>query len=110
MPLPDQQRLSDAVYTVLGMNPGPFTLEGTNTYLVGSGSSRILIDTGEGVDAYEANLKKAVEGSGCKDIEHILITHNHPDHVGGIKSVLKQFPGASVWKKVSKTGHSCDPT
>ena len=85
------QQLSPLVIRVLGQNPGKFTLAGTNTYLVGTGRSRILIDTGEGRPTFVGILKKAMDEAGCDDLAMILLTHRHYDHIGGIKSIYEAF-------------------
>eukprot|EP00002_Diphylleia_rotans_P022678 TRINITY_DN4449_c0_g1_i6.p1 TRINITY_DN4449_c0_g1~~TRINITY_DN4449_c0_g1_i6.p1 ORF type:complete len:201 (+),score=44.84 TRINITY_DN4449_c0_g1_i6:52-654(+) len=91
-------RLSSRVITVLGLNPGPFTLTGTNTYIVGTGEKRILIDAAEGVEGFTDNLDKAMKDGGCKSLDSILITHWHHDHVDGLPSILQRFGKSTVWK------------
>ncbi|KAF9036860.1 lactamase [Panaeolus papilionaceus] len=92
--LPNVTKLSDHVVRVLGQNPGKFTLQGTNTYLIGSQNPYILIDTAEGKPEYTTVLTSTLEGvcapanPDLPDISDIIISHWHGDHVGGIPSVL----------------------
>lgn len=99
--LPPVTELSERVTRIMGMNPGPMTLGGTNTYLVGKGSKKALIDTGDGLDSFVDVLKQHVAEKGIT-ITDIILTHWHHDHVGGLRSVLELFPEARVIKGVSK--------
>ncbi|KAF1824521.1 Metallo-hydrolase/oxidoreductase [Dissoconium aciculare CBS 342.82] len=85
--LPDIQLLSTRVLRVLGKNPSKYTLQGSNTFLVGDGRKRILIDTGEGKPIYSELLKQALQEQNAT-IESILLTHWHHDHTGGVQQVL----------------------
>jgi glyoxylase-like metal-dependent hydrolase (beta-lactamase superfamily II) len=97
------------VVRVLGENPGPYTLHGTNTYLVGTGRRRILIDTGEGAPAYIGELRAAMHAHGVDEIACILITHHHRDHVGGIADIRRAFGGdVDVWKRRRQCGGTTD--
>ena len=90
MSLPDVDHWSERVTVALGQNPTPFTGPGTNTYLVGTGPRRILLDTGQGIDAYLPVLERALEEAGC-EIQEIVLTHGHPDHIGGIAQIQERF-------------------
>ncbi|RMZ82629.1 hypothetical protein DV738_g1482, partial [Chaetothyriales sp. CBS 135597] len=59
--LPDVERLSTNIVRVLGGNPSKYTLQGSNTYILGAGPQRILLDTGQGFPAWKENLSKALE-------------------------------------------------
>lgn len=95
--IPEVERLSVSCIRILGGNPGKFTLQGTNTYLVGTGPARLLIDTGEGKPSWISALKRTLEEERAS-VQKALITHWHPDHVGGIAQLLEHAPGTAVYK------------
>jgi ribonuclease/clavin/mitogillin len=95
--LPDVDVWSDRVVVALGQNPGLFTGPGTNTYLVGTGERRILLDTGDGRPEYLPVLERALERAGC-EIQEIVLTHGHPDHIGGAAAVVERFGPLRVSK------------
>lgn len=72
-----------------------------NSYLVNTGERLILIDAGGGA-LFGSRLGKLVEsikaaGYEPGQIDHILLTHLHPDHVGGlVKDGVMAFPNATV--------------
>lgn len=96
-------KLSRRVTRVMGLNPGPMTLDGTNTYLVGSGRRRCLVDTAEGLPQYLDVLKAALAANDADntlqpEITSIVLTHWHRDHVGGVPDVKAAFPNAVLYK------------
>ena len=98
--LPDFDVWSERVSTVLGQNPGPFTGPGTNTYLVGTGKRPILLDTGIGLDVYDPLLERGLsETKGATELQEIVLTHVHQDHIGGVPNVRKRFGELQVSKR-----------
>lgn len=97
--LPDVQMLSPLVGVALGQNPSMFTGPGTNTYLVGSGQKRLLLDTGSGLEAYLPVLEAAMARVGCRGLAGIVLTHAHPDHIGGVDQIVAHFGAMPVYKK-----------
>jgi len=78
------------VVRVLAPNPGPFTLEGTNTWVVG-GRPSVVIDPGPNDARHiEAVLAEA------EPVEAIALTHRHPDHAPGARH-LAGATGAPVY-------------
>lgn len=66
-------------------NPGPLTLEGTNTYV----ASDTVVDPGPD---YEQHLQSILAAG---PVERIALTHRHPDHSAGAQR-LSELSGAPV--------------
>ena len=82
---PDVERL-------VAPNPGPMTLEGTNTYLVGRGPT-IVIDPGPADEGHIEAVRTAAEERG--GIGAVLLTHSHGDHSDGVGHARGRARGRS---------------
>jgi ribonuclease/clavin/mitogillin len=95
--LVDYERVSPRAFRVLGLNPGPHTLQGTNTWLIcgsNNSSNHILIDTGEEGTAEEyikLLFDRVLSEAGTKRLSKILLTHGHGDHQGGVTRILQEL-------------------
>ena len=63
--------------------------KGNSTYIETS-ESKLLIDIGTSCLYIERNLKEM--GIDPNEIDGILLTHTHVDHVQGLRSLLYTFP------------------
>ena len=80
------------VALVRAANPGPFTLSGTNTWLVGRDPCWI-VDPGPALPEHIDALMEALKG---ETVTHLLISHTHLDHTASVP-VVKQRTGAPTY-------------
>lgn len=74
----------ERAFCVLAPNPGPMTLDGTNTWVLREpGSDRALVvDPGPDDDGHLGRVLAAVEAAGAH-VAQVLLTHHHLDHSEG---------------------------
>jgi len=80
--------------TITASNPGPYTLAGTNTYLLGSRGLGVVIDPGPEDPAHTTAVLDRARARGWT-IALILVSHAHSDHIGGADQLLRAT-GATV--------------
>jgi glyoxylase-like metal-dependent hydrolase (beta-lactamase superfamily II) len=94
------------VVRVRAPNPSPLTLDGTNTYVVGSW----VVDPGPADQSHLDAVRAAARGP----VEGVVLTHGHPDHAEGAAElgapVIRPADGerAGPFEVVSTPGHSPD--
>jgi glyoxylase-like metal-dependent hydrolase (beta-lactamase superfamily II) len=90
------------------------TTTSTNAFLINTGKRLVLIDTGSGT-LFGPTLGKLVDnmkasGYQPEQVDDILITHFHPDHVGGLVANGKVvFPNAVVHADKRDADYWLDP-
>ena len=70
------------VQVIVAHNPGPMTLDGTNTYLVGRDPT-VVIDPGPDEQAHIDQIRLAASERG--GIGTVLLTHDDADHLAGVE-------------------------
>ncbi len=94
---------------MLAPNPGPMTLDGTNTWVLAEpgSSSSVVIDPGPRDEAHLAAVLSAATDGG-RSVGLVLLTHWHPDHTEGAAAfaAMAEAPVRSVdpWYRVGSLG------
>ncbi|MFA4927573.1 MAG: MBL fold metallo-hydrolase [Patulibacter sp.] len=75
-------------------NPGPKTLEGTNSWIVAVDGRAWVVDPGPDLDEHLEALASAVAERG--GLAGIALTHRHGDHADGVAGLLRRSGPAPV--------------
>lgn len=73
--------------------------------MVGTGRERLIIDTGQGIPEW-ADLIESTLPLTPATLNHVLLTHWHGDHTGGVPDLLRIFPhlSGSIYKHTPDKG------
>ena len=98
------QQVAPRVALILAPNPSEWTLDGTNTWIVGSPDSheRAVIDPGP-ID--EAHLQRIVDALDGRRLTQIWLTHSHGDHASSA-GLLAERTGAMVFTARARAGQT----
>jgi glyoxylase-like metal-dependent hydrolase (beta-lactamase superfamily II) len=81
------------VVAIRADNPGPFTLTGSNCWIVGRERAWV-VDPGPALPAHVEAIALEVERRG--GLAGIALTHDHPDHAEAVPALRARFGGDAV--------------
>jgi glyoxylase-like metal-dependent hydrolase (beta-lactamase superfamily II) len=81
----------------------------TAAYLL-HGDEPAIVETGPATsfEAVVSGLERL--GVGPAELAHVVVTHIHLDHAGGVWRIADRFPNATVWVHERGARHLADPT
>src|ERR1035438_5580072 len=65
---------------------------GHSTLYVSPSGESLLLDTGSPGGRDVARIMAVIQAAGVKQIDHMLSTHYHGDHVGGLEELASKIP------------------
>lgn len=68
-------------------------------YIVGTGVHRLIIDTSGGEVEWSSLIMETLKSEGIS-LSHVLLTHFHGDHTGGVPDLIRMYPalGDRIYK------------
>lgn len=101
--------LGPGLLCLVAANPGPLTLDGTRTYLVG-GRRAVVIDPGPAIAGRVEALLDALAGL---EAEAVCLTHAHSDHAGCAPEAAAALgaplaAGAATLRRLGAAGRALD--
>jgi glyoxylase-like metal-dependent hydrolase (beta-lactamase superfamily II) len=84
--------VSDTPILVPAGNPGPYTGDGNNTWLL-DGAEPTLVDAGTGEPSHLEAIAAALDG---RPLARVLVTHDHSDHASGVPALRECWPDVEV--------------
>jgi glyoxylase-like metal-dependent hydrolase (beta-lactamase superfamily II) len=83
----------DEVVGIRAANPGPFSLTGTNSWVIGRDRAW-LVDPGPALPEHLDALTAELEARG--GLAGIALTHDHHDHSEAVPAIRERFPAATL--------------
>jgi len=68
-----------------------------------------LVETGPTTSIKAVAVGLESLGLGAEDLAHIVVTHIHLDHAGGVGRLARRFPKATIWVHDRGAPHLADP-
>jgi len=91
------------VHLPAGMaGPAPMDFD-VRCFLIPHASGVTLVDTGLSGSSAVIGASLAAIGAGWSDVTDVILSHHHPDHIGGLPEVCGLTPQATMWASPDDT-------